>query len=917
MKKILIILFAIITTNVFAHDKYLSFTDGYVGKTDFKVTKTIKESSSYIDVTYTFSGAYIDNYNSTNKYQLISFQNSSLDSKKGEPMLPYIFDTWAIGSLTGVKVTQKSAQYKEYGSISIAPSNGVNIATQNIANAAESSTYKSNKFYPSSTTELAETSNMRGVPMAGVKLYPVLFNPVTKKIRCYTSITYRIAYSGSAKSVKLSKTLKDVIKAKVSNPEAIDNKFCSTLKASKAISTTDIERYLIVTTNSLLPAAQKFANWKSMQGYRCSIISKSKFNSDQEVRDELYKDYTNNGIPTYMLIIGDHSGYVPGKKFSIYHERTDFGSPLILYTDKLYANSDYILNKSNTDYVNLSNANNFACKPDIIGGRISVSNLSEAYTVIDKIIKYEKTPPTNDDFYQNCVCAAYFQDITDPEKNRKEDGYADQNFIETTETVIRTISNYSDINPERIYSIAEYPKNSRIYLPKNSYIPEEYRQSWALWNYQTEARHKVIDKINKGINFIYYSGHGYENGWSSIDLDKGYIYKCGEAGASQWCDEMGMTNGEKLPFFFGGNACMSGSYNRACFATDIIKKATGGGIGIIANSSYGWTPTSLSQSVKHMNKILVGKENNIGKSLLATWYDGMYNGYDYPYKVHISLTTHIFGDPDFNIYTAVPICFNPSITKSGNSVNVKTRVANCKITLTDLNDPTRVDRMRVMEGDDVTFSNITYPYIITIQKRNYTPYISSGSDIYIQNYTFNNSNLSEIIGQDICAGADITTNPTIGSGTGNVKVTGKQNFRAEKSIKFRPGFKAVSGSTMKAFISRDCHYSGNDSQTAMKSYSIDNVSYEFVDNEFEHNDESALREEMFQVYPNPTTGLLNVDVSEQTVNIRVIDLYGRQIRNFENVKGSIEIDLTDERAGIYAVTIDNDTYHLTYKVVLK
>ena len=919
MKKILYILFAFYATGVFAHDKYLSFKDGYVGKTDFKVAKTIKEGTSYIDVTYTFGGAYIDNYNSQNKYQQVSVPNSFQSNVKGDPELPYLFDTWAIGSLKGVQVTQKSAQYKEFGSINVVPSKGISVSSLPQADVAESATYKTNKFFPTTTTELVETSQMRGVPLAGVRLYPIQFNPVTKKIRCYTSITYRISYSGSTNNVKLSKTFKDVVKGKVSNPEVIENKFSenSSLKSSKTISTADIDRYLIVTTNSLLPAAKKLAKWKSMQGYKCRIISKSKFNTDQEVRDSLYKDYSKNGIPAYLLILGNHNGFVPGKVFSIYHNRTDFDSPLVIYTDKLYANSGYILNKSNVSSITTSNANNFDCRPDIMGGRITVSSLAQANTVIDKIIRYEKTPPADDDFYENVVCAAYFQDITDPQKGKKENGWADQNFIEKTESVINTIKAYSDINPERIYSIAEPPENNRLYLPQNSYIPVEYTQSWDLWNYRPEARHKVIDQINKGTNFIFYSGHGAEHGWYSIDLDMGYIYKCGEPGSTIYCDEVGMTNGEKLPYFFGGIACKSGTFNSTCFATNILLKETGGGVGIIANSSYGWTPTSVNQAEKHMKKIFKDKENNIGKSLLDTWYDDLSNESSFPYKSHISLTTHTFGDPDFNLYTAVPICFHPTIKKSGNNINVKTGVADCKITLTDMNDPTRVDRMHVMEGDDVTFQGITYPYIITIQKRNHVPYITTGTDVYIQNYTFSSSDLTEILGKDIYAGSDITSTPTIGSGTGTVNVTGKVNFRAANGVKFRPGFKAANGSTMKAFISGDCHYSGNESQTAMlKTVKVDNVSYEVVDADTDDADQ-GLMEELFQVYPNPTTGLLNVSVGEQTAQIRVFDLYGRQISNIENAKGVVEIDLSDERRGFYAITIDSENYHLTYKVVLK
>jgi len=60
--------------------------------------------------------------------------------------------------------------------------------------------------------------------------------------------------------------------------------------------------------------------------------------------------------------------------------------------------------------------------PDMGYGRISVDDEQQAFVVIDKIIQYEKNPPTLPSFYEDIVNAGYFQDD-------EHDGYETRRFI--------------------------------------------------------------------------------------------------------------------------------------------------------------------------------------------------------------------------------------------------------------------------------------------------------------------------------------------------------------------------------------------------------------------------------------------------------------------------------------------------------
>ena len=77
-----------------------------------------------------------------------------------------------------------------------------------------------------------------------------------------------------------------------------------------------------------------------------------------------------------------------------------------------------------------------------------------------------------------------------------------------------------------------------------------------------------------------------------------------------------------------------------------------------------------------------------------------------------------------------------------------------------------------------------------------------------------------------------------------------------------------------------------------------------------------------EVFPNPTTGLINVNVNNiNNASLQVFDVVGKVIYNIEeiNISGqqTLNIDLSNNPAGIYFVQIKNDTQSVSKKVYLK
>jgi hypothetical protein len=99
------------------------------------------------------------------------------------------------------------------------------------------------------------------------------------------------------------------------------------------------------------------------------------------------------------------------------------------------------------------------------------------------------------------------------------------------------------------------------------------------------------------------------------------------------------------------------------------------------------------------------------------------------------------------------------------------------------------------------------------------------------------------------------------------------------------------------------------------SFSVDNLRGEVSD---------ATSVTNYTVYPNPTTGVLNVDFETLTggnLEVRVLDLAGRVVTRtaVETLAGSnsFSVDLSGNPAGIYMLQLQQGERVETVKVILK
>ena len=199
-------------------------------------------------------------------------------------------------------------------------------------------------------------------------------------------------------------------------------------------------RYLIVTHDNFYDAIQPLAEWKHRKGMRTKVVKLSQIGSSTtQIRNYVENAYDTWQIrPEFLLLVGAPN-YLP------------FGSN---YSDNYYTNMDY-------DIYN-----------EILSGRLTVHNTTEAQTVVNKILLYERNPSLSDSLWFVDACLIVREEYS---------GYDDSIF-------------WDNINHA-----------------KNLMLNNGYNFMDTLSRYAGDNAYDVISSVNQGRAFVLYRGSGVNN----------------------------------------------------------------------------------------------------------------------------------------------------------------------------------------------------------------------------------------------------------------------------------------------------------------------------------------------------------------------------------------------------------------------
>ena len=180
-------------------------------------------------------------------------------------------------------------------------------------------------------------------------------------------------------------------------------------------------------------------------------------------------------------------------------------------------------------------------------------------TVVEQIIRYEKEPPTDAEYYSRITFAASMKESSEEEKK----GHTERLYIQTMEE-IRDYLLRLGFDVDRVY-VSKSPNLEKYWGGEP--IPDEVKNALVTDGTETDI---LVDHISDGRCFICYRGHGIREGWCDPQLHIG---------------DLNRINGRTPSIFFILN-CHSKAFDAdpsECFAEALLLR-DGGAPSLIAST---------------------------------------------------------------------------------------------------------------------------------------------------------------------------------------------------------------------------------------------------------------------------------------------------------------------------------------------
>jgi hypothetical protein len=497
------------------------------GDEDLQETKVVSENN-YVRINYFIPSLdVVQVTNDQGSFYRLSIAGHTPSSVPGKPELPVYSRLIQIPEGAGYKVriseiktkTITAGKEKIEGILYPVQEGQIKDGEQKILPfLIDKKAYSSSGLIAADTVLIEPLGKARNYNLATLSVFPVRYNPRLNQLEIITSMKIEIMFTDSglinAKLVKRSSSVLDKILGKgvlnYSPQEVVPGYSEQPVKM------------VIITDTIFRKSLEPFFRWKTQKGYNLKVLyTEQAGNTYSQLKDTLTKIYNASSAtdppPEYLLIVGDVNR-VP--TFT-----TAGGTSNV--TDMYYGEFD-----GNGDYI-----------PEILTGRLPVSDTAELNSVVKKIIQYEKFDfPESGVFLKKALVTAG----------------NDTNFIKY-------------MNGQVNYAVSNY-------LTKENKI-DEFHFSYPA-SLEGTVRDSILKLINGGVSFINYSGHGSSDGW---------LYsKTGTSFYLKYADVAKMTNRYMYPFVIS-NACRTAQFNNPnSLANKMVLAGGKGALGFIgcSNDSY-------------------------------------------------------------------------------------------------------------------------------------------------------------------------------------------------------------------------------------------------------------------------------------------------------------------------------------------
>ena len=655
----------------------------------------------------------------------IQLPGSFLPNNAGAPDLPGQSRFIALPNGAVAKVVVNSVRTEVIKGIDIAPAPV--IPKDNDRNPMvyekDSKIYNINKNYPENIVQLSEQSEIRGINSVILGITPFQYNPVSKELTIYRDVDVTVNFEGGNGEFGKAKyrnrwwdpTLKNIFLNYTSLPEVNNNVISKSL-------TSDFEYVIISPDNpTFLAWADSIKNFRNAQGIRTGVVTLTQVGGNTTTAIENYINTAYNTWtvpPSAVLLLGDYG--TDGAN----------GTNVISPIYNSYCKSDNLYADVNGDHM-----------PDVVLARILANNETQLSTIIGKILKYERNPPTNPSFYDKPITAM---------------GWQTERWFQLCSEIVNGFWTSLGKHPVRENAIYQGTPGGAWSSATNTttvvnyfgptglnYIPST---SAGLTDWGGSAA-RINNDINSGAFMLQHRDHGAENAWGEPSYTNSNIAQL---------------NNTDLPFVLSIN-CLTGKfdYSSECFA-EAFARSTKGAVGLLAatevsysfvNDAYLWGvfdemwPNFMpANGSPNPVRIMPAFGNAAGKYFLkqSSW----------PYNTENKEVTyylfHHLGDAFQAVYSDVPqnltVSHNPVIISGQSSfpvtANTNALIALSKngeilSTATGTGAPVNLTIPVLIPGDVVTVTVTCQNYYRYSQQLQVVP--SEGAYVVQNGYVLNDS----------------------------------------------------------------------------------------------------------------------------------------------------------------------------------
>lgn len=323
----------------------------------------------------------------------------------GIPELEKISFSIQLPADGNLEVIVESFKYTEYQNIEIVPSSG-NIE-KNSANIEPemNEVYNTNSFYPGKMIDSEQPYIVRNKRAQAFQVYPLQYNPVTKVLRFYSNIVFKLIHTEGSGINPLTQSDLGIYPIEGIEPPC---QLLSTQDYKSGALPADRGSMLVICPENFRDAILPLVDWKIETGIETEIVNAEQFSNSEEIYNYIKTYYYNHQNLAYLLLVGD------GKQIPSY--TLPYGA-------------------SDNQYSYLAGNDHY---PDILVGRFSAESIIDVEIQVNKTLQYEKNIGSNSPWLTNATGIA---SVLGP----GDDGESDYQHIRNLLNKLKTTS-YTSVN---------------------------------------------------------------------------------------------------------------------------------------------------------------------------------------------------------------------------------------------------------------------------------------------------------------------------------------------------------------------------------------------------------------------------------------------------------------------------------------